>query len=191
MIRDPVKEHYRRIWDEPSRTASFRFSGHEVEVLKWNADRNPEQVNMYATAGASDQVPLGYPADHRVEFYVGLIPAKDEVAKALAMLAFEAIANKAELGHGHSVAFSEPLWKGTTMTGFLLLRPIVEVVPPLLLADGVHVEFLQAIPVFQSEVSFKAERKAEGLVEHWKAAGTAFWDPDRRAEPSPVESKQG
>jgi len=138
---------------------------------------------MYATAGASDHVPKGYPADHRLEFYVGLMPAKDEVAKPLAMLALDTMATKVELGHGHSVTFPEPLWKGTAMSGFLLLQPVVAVIPPLLLSDGIHVEFLQAIPVFQSEVSFKAERGAEGLLERWKAAGLAFWDPRRRAEP--------
>jgi hypothetical protein len=190
MILDAVKEQYRRLWGEPSRTAQFRFSGHKVEVLKSNADTNPEQVNMYATVGASADVPAGYPSDHRVEFYVGLKPERDDVARPLAMLAFEAIVNRVEVGHGHSVTFSESLWSGTRMTGFLVLRPVVEVVPTLHLPDGVHVEFLQAIPVFESEVSFKAERRAEGLLEHWKAAGLAFWDPDRRAEPRQIESKQ-
>ena len=188
MVPDAVSEHYRKLWGEPSRTADFHFSGHEVKVLKWSADKNPEQVNMYTTVGASDHARAGYPNDHRVEFYVGLLPAKDDVARPLAMLPFEALVNRVELGHGHSVTFSEPLWSGTDMTGFLLLRPVVEVIPPLRLADGVHVEFLQAIPVFQSEVSFKAERQAEGLLERWKAAGLAFWNPDRRAEPGHANS---
>lgn len=72
--------------------------------------KTSEQVNLYATAGASAHVSLGYTTDHRVEFYVVLRPAKDEVAKPHAMLAFEAMATKVEIDHGHSVTFSEPLW---------------------------------------------------------------------------------
>jgi hypothetical protein len=43
MVLDAVKAHY-RTQGEPSQTENFRFSGHAVEVLKWDADKNPEQV---------------------------------------------------------------------------------------------------------------------------------------------------
>src|SRR2546423_9742286 len=56
MILDDVAAHYRAHWCAPSRTASYRFSGHAVQVLKWDANKNPEQVNVYATVGASAHV---------------------------------------------------------------------------------------------------------------------------------------
>ena len=115
MILDDVAAHYRAHWCAPSRTASYRFSGHAVQVLKWDANKNPEQVNIYATVGASAHVVTGYENDHRLEFFVGLEPPEDNVARPLALLVMEAVVNRTELGDGHSVMFSEPLWRGTQM----------------------------------------------------------------------------
>lgn len=187
MILDDVGKHYRTLWGEPSRTASFHLSGHKVDVLKWSAEKTAEQVNIYATVGASAHVVSGYDNEHRLEFFVGLKPAQDDVARPLAMLALEAVVNRTELGHGHSVTFPEPLWRGTPMSGFLVLRPASNVVPPLGLAGGLHVDFLQAIPVFQSEVEFKTGHKAEGLLQRWEAAGVPFWNPNRAPEPGLAE----
>lgn len=178
MILDDVTENYRKLWGEPARTASFRFSGHAVEVYKWDADRNPEQVNIYATVGASAHVVSGYDSDHRVEFFAGLNPAQDDVVRPLALLVVEVVLKGTELGHGHSVTFPEPLWGGTEMSSLLVLRPLSDV-PALALADGLHVDFLQAIPVYESEVSFKAQHRAEELLHRWQSAGVSFWDPTR------------
>ena len=41
---DDVKDHYRALWGEPSREAWFRMFGSEVEIYKWDADTNPEEV---------------------------------------------------------------------------------------------------------------------------------------------------
>jgi hypothetical protein len=155
-----------------------------VEVWKW-AETNPEQVNIYATVGASAHVILGYANDHRVEFFVGLKPAEDSIARPHAMLAVEAMSQKVEFGHGHSVTFSEPLWKGTEMNAFLVIRPRTQVIQNLALPGGMHVEFLQAIPVYESEVGFKAQHGAEELLRRWQLAGVAFWDPNRPPDPPP------
>ncbi len=187
MILDEVKEHYRNLWGQSSRRASFRLSGHLVEVWKWNAESNPQQVNMYATLGCSAHVVAGYDNDHRVEFFVGLQPSEDDVARSLSMLAFEAMGNKVELGHGHSMTFPEPLWRGTRMNAFLVIRPRVQVIPARSSAGGLHVEFLQAIPVYESEVAFKAKHRTEALLQRWEAAHVAFWNPQRAPQPGLAE----
>jgi Suppressor of fused protein (SUFU) len=51
----------------------------------------------------------------------------------------------------------------------LVLRPLGDIISPLELADGMHVEFMQAIPIFESELACKARHSAEELVEHWQA----------------------
>lgn len=61
---------------------------------------------------------------------------------------------------------------------------IGEILPALELPDGVHVEFLQAVPMFESERRFKVAHGAEALMRRWEATGTPFWDPNRRAEPA-------
>ena len=183
MRHEKLNEHYTRLWGQPSRTASFHLRDRSVDVWKWDADKNPEQVNIYVTLGASQEPAPGHDANHRFEFFTGLKPAQDAIAGPLAMLGFEATLNRVELGHGHSVTFPEPLWAGTQMRSFFLIRPLVEIVPTLLESDGLHIEFLQAIPVFESEVTYKAEHKAEALLDRWRAASVPFWDPNRSPVP--------
>jgi hypothetical protein len=69
------------------------------------------------------------------------------------------------------------------MRAFLLLRPRAEVVPPLAVRGGPHVEFLQAIPLFASEISYKTRHGAESLLGAWEQAAVAFWDPARSLLP--------
>jgi hypothetical protein len=70
------------------------------------------------------------------------------------------------------------------MSTFLVLRQIGEVFPALLLPNAVHVEFLQVVPVFESERRFKIVHGAEALLQRWEATGLQFWNPRRRAEPA-------
>jgi hypothetical protein len=184
MIVDEVRRHYLTLWGEPSRKANFRVLGHTVHVYKWDAERNPEQVNIYATVGASAYELPGREPAHRMEFFVGLNPAQDAIAKPLAMVALDAVVHGTELDHGHSITYPDPLWPGTDMHSLLVLRPVMEIVPPLVRGDGKHVDFMQVIPVFASEVAFKAERRTDALLERWRAANVPFWNPNRWPEPS-------
>lgn len=184
MIVNEVLRHYQKLWGDPVRRGSFRLGGHQIEVCKWDAAANGEQVNIYATIGASRHQLPGHDRTHRLEFFLGLNPAKDEIAKPLAMLALEPVLHGTELGHGHSVAYPDALWPGTEMRSLLVLRPVMEIVPTLMTLDGLHVEFMQVVPVFDSEVAFKSEHHAEGLLERWEAARIPFWNPNRRPEPA-------
>ena len=184
MITDLVRDFYVTRWGEPSRTTTFGVADLTVEVFKWNADANPEGVNLYATVGASARPMAGRDQNHRVEFFVGLLPAKDEIASPLAALALYPTREGTPVEHGHTVPAEEPLWPGTDMRRFLVLRQLGDVIPPLELPDGEHVEFLQAIPIFDSELAYKSEHNSEGLLRLWQESRVSFWDPNRAPEPA-------
>jgi hypothetical protein len=184
MIRDEVDKHYRETWGAPSRTARFRRGEYSGDIYKWDTDSNTEGVTLHASLGASSYFMEGEPTRHRIEFFVGLDPARDEIASPLAGLALYATEHRTHVGHGHTVPGGQPLWAGTEMRAFLVVRPRVDIIPLLNAGDGTHVEFLQAIPVYPSEMRFKKEHQAEGLLERWRQAQVPFWNPDRKPEPT-------
>jgi hypothetical protein len=187
MIPEAIEQHYLQQFGKSTRTATFRRGGGvSVDIYKWDANATSEGVALYATAGASRYAMQGVPADHRVEFFVGLNPARDEIGGALAALAMYAVEEQVAIGHGHTVPAGKPLWPGTEMSSFLVMRPLSEVVAPMRLPDGTHIEFLQAIPVYASEVAFKAQHKAEDLLALWQKSKVPFWNPERVAEPTPL-----
>lgn len=65
------------------------------------------------------------------------------------------------------------------MQAFLVMRPRPGFLPALDLSDGLHVEFLQAIPIFDSDWAFTAEHGADALMRRWEETGVRFWDPAR------------
>ena len=178
-----VRAHYQARWGAPAGIATFSVADLATEVLKWDADQNPEKVNLYATVGASAHVIAGHDVNHRLELFVGLSPAQDDVAKALAALVAETVLNNVALADGMSVTFAEPLWPGTEMRSFLVLRPRAEIVPPLSFGGSHHVEFLQAVPLFPPEVSYKTRHGAQHLLNAWQKAAVAFWNPARALLP--------
>jgi hypothetical protein len=174
-----VHELYRTRWGEPSRTASFCTRDLEIEVLKWDAASSPEGVALYATVGASARPLAGEDPRHRVELFLGLLPEQDDVASPLAALGLYPAVERVALDHGHTVPADEPLWPGTTMAAFLVVRPRPDFLSPQELASGLHVEFLHAIPIFESERAFKVEHGAEALLRRWEAERVPFWASDR------------
>ena len=66
--------------------------------------------------------------------FVGLVPERDDVASALAALGLYS-AREGVVDHGHAVPADEPLWPGTEMRSFIVLRPLGNFLPPLELAD--------------------------------------------------------
>jgi Suppressor of fused protein (SUFU) len=181
-ITEAVRSWYRTKWGEPSRTANFRVGGLEVDVLKWRPDVTLEGVHLYATSGSSARSMPGADSKHRIEFILGLQPARDEVASPLAALALYPTREMVRLDHGHTVPASGPLWRGTEMRRFLVLRQIQPIIEPLALATGVHIEFLQAVPIFESELAYKVEFGLEDLLRFWRERGVRFWNSDRGPE---------
>jgi hypothetical protein len=123
MVTDAVRDLYSARRGQPSRNARFNVGEHEVEVFKWGAEANPEGVNLYATVGASARPMAGRDANHRVEFFLGLLPAKDEVASPLAALARYPSKEGEALDHGYTAPAEGPLWQGTEMRRFLVASP--------------------------------------------------------------------
>lgn len=179
MILEDVKRHYVSVLGAPSRRASFRIDAYPAEVFKWDDTANPHGVAFYASIGASRDPLSGMEWSHRVEFFVGLLPEEDGVARSLAMVALDPVLHGSSPGHGESLTYPEPLWSGTEMRSFLILRPRVEVIADLELAGGVHVEFLQLIPLFSSELEFKMALGEDELMSELERAGVPFWDPNR------------
>lgn len=103
MITGAVRDLCIARWGEPSRNARFQVDGFRVEIFKWNADVNREGVNLYITIGASAQPLAGRDTGHRVEFFTGLLPARDEIASPLAALALYPAREGVALDHGHTV----------------------------------------------------------------------------------------
>lgn len=104
MILEAVRNHYVKLFGEPSRVAHFKNPGLSVEILKWDADRHPEGVAFYATVGRSGRPLPGLEPTHRIELFTGLLPAVDAVAFPLADVA--ACSNA--LQPGSTFTWSEP-----------------------------------------------------------------------------------
>jgi Suppressor of fused protein (SUFU) len=184
MIAIAIRDLYFARWGEPSKKAQFRVAELEVEVYKWDAEATSEGVALYATIGSSTYPAAGSEPRHRAEYFLGLLPPRDAVASPLAALALYSVREGVAVGHGDTVRADGPLWPGTDMHRFLVLRPLGEIIAPLELPDGVHVEFMQAIPIFESELAYKARHGANELLEHWQDSRVAFWDPCRVPEPA-------
>jgi len=179
IVGDAVRDLYSARWGEPSRRARFEVGEFNIEVFKWSAGANPEGVALYATLGASERPMVGRDPNHRVEFFLGLVPERDEVADALAALGLYAAREGTALDHGHTVPAAGPLWPGTQMRTFIVLRPLSNFLPALELPVGVHVDFLQAVPLFDAERAWKSEHGTEALLQRWERDGVPFWSADR------------
>jgi hypothetical protein len=179
-VLDAIEDLYIARWGRPTRRARFEDGPLVVEVVKWDEAVTDEGVTLYATLGGSsvqDEV------RHTQEFVLGLSPARDEVARALASLAVYGVEHRVQLGHGDTVPSERSLWPGTEMRTFLVARPLPGFLEPLVFPEGLHVEFLQAIPLFETERIYKIQHGADALIADWETAGVAFWDPERSPHP--------
>ena len=52
-----------------------------------------------------------------------------------------------------------------------------------MLPGGRHIEFLQAIPIFETEIAYKSQEGVDTLLGRWEADRVAFWNPDREPRP--------
>jgi hypothetical protein len=173
-----MRKAYAALWGPPSRKAGFHKDALEVEIQKWTADANPEGVALYATLGSSRFPVPGWDPSHRLEFILGLLPERDEVASSLAALALYSQREGEALDHGNTVPAEGPLWPGTTMDGFLVMRPVSPLVQITNL-DGMHIEVLQAIPTYKAERDLLREKPADELLTDWQQDGVPFWEPER------------
>lgn len=187
MVTEGVRDLYVASWGPPSRSARFTAPGGlEAHICKWDKDAIGEGVALYATIGASAHPMPGMDPKHRVEYFLGLNPPRDQVASPFAALALYSAREAVSVGSGDSVPADKPLWPGTKMRRFLIVHPVEYILAPLELPDNVHVNFLQAIPIYDSELAYKSERGVQGLLDLWSESKVRFWDPDRSPVPASV-----
>lgn len=174
-----IADHLEGLWGEPARAAWFRREdGRSYVIAKWLPAATQEGLFLYVTAGASLIPAVGGSGDHRTEFFLGLDGEVDDVAAALAAVASYAADRGVALGHGHTIPAGGPLWTGTQMDHVLILQQRAEVVPPVRL-DRLHVEFLQVVPIYESERDRKVELGLAAFMEEWEELGVPFWSPSR------------
>jgi hypothetical protein len=178
-VLETVRDSFRERWGKPSRTSRFEVGKVALEVQKWDARSNPEHVVLYVTVGASSWPLTGRPPQERIEFFTGLLRPRDEVANSLAALAAYSVREGVALDHGRVVPCGEPLWPGSAMATLLVARARPGFLPPLETADGIHVQFLQAVPIYESERAYTMEYGVDALLECWSEAHTRHLDPDR------------
>lgn len=171
-----LENHYGAFWGPPARTALFDKIGVSIAVWKWDATDRTGGVAMYATLGGSGSPAAGLATEHRYEYFVGLLPEQDDVAAGLALLCPYGWIHP--LGDGHTVEVDGGLWPGSGMDCWLLAHP-EEVVVPDLVQDGTHVQWLQEVPLFPAERTWKAVHGANNLWAHWQADEVPFWSPER------------
>jgi hypothetical protein len=66
------------------------------------------------------------------------------------------------------------------MSVLLIIRPREPIIPDLVLDDGRHTVFLQAIPLYRSELAYKTHRGANALMTEFERLQVPFWDTLRR-----------
>ncbi|GAA2815421.1 suppressor of fused domain protein [Kitasatospora paracochleata] len=177
MNEDLIESHLVSLWGVPARSAHFSGPGHDVALAKWEAGQTDEGVTLYVTNGASMRV-CDAATGRRVEFVLGLLPEHDAVAKSLAMLA-GAVCSGIDVGRGDTVTLTTPLWPGAPFRTYLALPPMEEIVPPLPLADGTHVDFLPVMPLYDTELRLKKERSAEWITGEIIDQGIPWTSPTR------------
>lgn len=177
-MRKEVREHYVQRFGEPEREAEFvPPTGPAIEVLKWSAGQTGEDVAIYSTVGACEA--LNGSRTKRHEFFIGFAPEVDEVAEALAEVALEGSGRSRIPGSGDTIKLPFPLWPNTEAMAFLFTTGD-EIIEPLHISDRT-VFFMQLVPLFARELSFKKQFGEDRLWQRFQELHVPYWDPRRKS----------
>lgn len=179
MIANEVRDHYVSTFGPPTDSDTIQREGVDVEICRWPAPPGYPGTLVATLGGAA--VPSPHPLEsHRCEFYALLSPGLPLIGHILADLATYPVSEGARLGDSHTVDFQRPLSDLNDMHQVLLIRPNDDFLPAFASkVSDMHVEFLEVIPVFRSEVVFKQQHGVGALFETWEARKVAFWNPGR------------
>jgi hypothetical protein len=159
--------------------AGVTFLGTDrVEVLRFGPD--PDGLFRYATLGMS-RLPLPDPTSPlvdlvegpRAELVLSVRGPRDDVLRALAVLAASPFVEGAVVVPGASLDLGGPLWPGARFAAVLVGEP------GGLVPDLGDVRFYPLLPMTANEAAFKRARGAAELEERWLAYGADLRDPDR------------
>jgi len=171
-----IFDHYRSIYGEPARKAEFKSpEGTVVQVLKWDESQTDEGVTMYATVGAN--CILG-DSSESCEFFIGMTPEADSIADALAEIALHGNGTMNVPNSGDTTTLAYELWKGTQAKSFMFTDGD-EVISPIKNDSGKQVLFVQLVPLFDNELSYKKAHGEEALWEKLEATEVPYWDSSR------------
>lgn len=163
--------------------ASVTFVGTEsFEVLRF--DGHEYGVTRYVTLGmsrhpmsAGDSL-VADPDGPRAELVLSLRERRDDVTRALAVLAASPAVEGVVVSAGASLTIGEPLWKGSAFDA-VLVGASGGLLPDL--AHPQQVSFFPVLPMTKAEAAWKRVHGAAALEERWLAHGTDLRDPERRA----------
>ncbi len=183
-----VRSHLTAVFPGPVATASVTFLGTQpLEVDRFGPDASG--LIRYATVGVS-AAPMHPPTatvvdplrGPRAELILSLGSARDEVLRALAVLAATPQVEGLVLTSGATLDLQQPLWPGARVTA-VLMGDAGGLVPDLELpgaVDGVEpVRFYPVLPMTPDEAALARARGTAHLRELWLEAGTDLRDPDR------------
>lgn len=185
-IPDLVRSHLAATFPGPVAEASVTFLGTQpLQVHRFGPDASG--VIRYATVGVS-AAPM-HPATAtvadpvrgpRAELLLSLSSPRDEVLRALAVLAATPQVEGLVLAAGITVDLQQPLWPGARVTAVLLgdaggLVPDLDSGP----GDVEPVRFYPVLPMTKDEAALARARGAAHLRQLWLDAGTDLRDPER------------
>jgi NADPH:quinone reductase-like Zn-dependent oxidoreductase len=116
------------------------------------------------------QVPRRWPrcrdSGHRIEFFTGLLPARDDVVSPLAALALYSAREGVALDHGQTVPAVGALWPGTELRWFLVLRPVGDKLADLVATGAVEVPIAATYPLDRIADAFAQleQRQTRGKI---------------------------
>lgn len=176
-----VEAHLLSVLGEASGRASVTFLGTEqVDVLRFQPDEYG--VTRYATVGMARH-PMADPTavvvddttGPRAELVLSLNDPRDDVFRALAVLAASPVVEGVVVAPGASLTLGEPLWVGAGFEAVLVAEP------GGLVPDVEGVQFFPVLPMTAAEAAWKRVHGAPALQERWLAHGTDLRDPRRPA----------
>ena len=173
--------HYEEHLGTPARRQTFRRDAATVAVWTWDPVQSGEGVWLHVSLGASAE--LDADQRHSHEFFIGVAQDPEGVDRRLASLAGYRYDTGIELGPGHTVPADHPLWSNTEMSALLITRPREPIIPDLVLDDERRTVFLQAIPLYRSELAYKTRRGANELIDEFERLQVPFWDATRPCSP--------
>src|SRR5258705_12414168 len=165
----------------PDGEARFETFEIVVEVLKYEPVKTREGVVIYVTStiGRND-------AGHFKEFLVGLDGPHDDVADPLARLS--AFARASPIHDGDTVPMDEPLWPGTDMRRWMATTQREAGIGPSTI-DGRHVEFMNGIPISESELEAKQRLGVDGFLAELRDNGLGLWVAGRPSLASDIRRR--
>ena len=171
VLRAAVQDLYRARWGKPTKVGTFVRGDKSVEVGRWDT----EGVTIYATVGGAETGS----GDHRYEVFCGLSPAQDSIAQVLASAAAYSAEQGVLLRHGDTVPLDAPPWPGSLIQRMLVVEPMAEFLDPLQLPGGLHVAFLQVIPLLDEDLDLRKTKGTAALLTSWEERRVPFWSSER------------